>query len=125
MNKFATFLRHAKSSLFSDESNLAARIVLGNTSSDMDSVVGSHVLAYMLTLQTSELWTPIVNCQKQDFSSKVEIKKHMVEDCGLNLEEHMVFWDDLLKCAATASKPGSVTQIALFDHNLLDPAQAS
>jgi hypothetical protein len=43
MDKFRQFLKKSKSS------NEFKRVVLGNTSSDMDSVVGATVFAYFLS----------------------------------------------------------------------------
>jgi inorganic pyrophosphatase/exopolyphosphatase len=47
--------------------------VMGNTSADMDSVVGSLGLAYYLSLKTGEMWTPVINCESDQFRLKVEI----------------------------------------------------
>ena len=61
MLKFKSFLHNTKKLL---DSQTPLRIVLGNTSADMDSVVGSLGLAYYLSLKTGENWTPVINCAK-------------------------------------------------------------
>lgn len=67
---------------------------MGNTSGDMDSIVGAMGLAYYLTLKNQELWTPIVNCAKADLILKTEIYCHLINDCSLDAED-MFFWDEL------------------------------
>lgn len=61
MLKFKSFL-HSTKNLLASQTPL--RIVLGNTSADMDSVVGSLGLAYYLSLKTGQSWTPVVNCAR-------------------------------------------------------------
>ncbi len=90
MNKFRLFLRDCKSMLINTEAPV--RLVLGNTSADMDSVVGSMGLAYYLSLKTGNLWTPVINCKRDQLRLKVEIQLHLVENCGINLDE-LIFWD--------------------------------
>jgi inorganic pyrophosphatase/exopolyphosphatase len=98
------------------ETDTPIRIVMGNTSGDMDSVVGALGLAYFLTLKTKEDWCPVINCASDDFNLKVEIFKHLIEDCKLNTNEHLLFWDQFV----TLKRP--LEEIALFDHNLIDGA---
>jgi len=62
MNKLRAFLRESKTLLCNTETPV--RLVMGNTSADMDSVVGSLSLAYYLSKKTGEIWTPVVNCSK-------------------------------------------------------------
>lgn len=50
MNNFIAFLKSAKVSA----STNSIRLVMGNTSGDMDSIVGALGLAYYLTLKTKE-----------------------------------------------------------------------
>lgn len=92
------------------------RIAIGNTSGDMDSIVGAMGLAYYLTLKTKQLWTPVINCAAQDLKLKTEIYCHLIEDCGLNPSD-MFFWDELLK----SDRP--IEEIALIDHNVLAEEQ--
>lgn len=71
MNKFRKFLLESKNLLISSEDPV--RLVLGNTSADMDSVVGSLGLAYYLSLKTGNIWTPVINCRSDQLRLKVEI----------------------------------------------------
>lgn len=90
MNKFRQFLKECKSVFVGTDAPI--RLVLGNTSADMDSVVGSLGLAYYLSLKTGNLWTPVINCTKDQLRLKVEIQLHVVENCGINPDE-LIFWD--------------------------------
>ena len=76
MNNFIAFLKQAKTL-----NSSPIRLVMGNTSGDMDSIIGAMSLAYFLTLKTKQQWTPVVNCHESDFKLKVEIYKHLVTDC--------------------------------------------
>ena len=71
MNKFKTFLKDTRSALLRADASL--NLVMGNTSGDMDSIVGALGLAYYLTLKTKTLWTPVVNCKRSELRLKVEI----------------------------------------------------
>ena len=68
---------------------------MGNTSGDMDSIVGALSLAYILTLKTKNDWVPVVNCNQSDFKLKVEIYKHLVQDCQVQ-QDNLLFWDELV-----------------------------
>ena len=92
------------------------RIAIGNTSGDMDSIVGAMGLAYYLTLKTKQLWTPVINCASQDLKLKTEIYCHLIEDCGLNPND-ILYFDELL----TSGQP--IKEIALIDHNVLTEEQ--
>jgi len=72
------------------------RIVLGNTSGDMDSIFGALCLAYYMTLKTKQLWTPIVNCAAADLKLKAEIYCHIVQDCKIKVDS-MLYFDELAK----------------------------
>ena len=54
------------------------RIAMGNTSGDMDSIVGALGMAYYLTLKEGKLWVPMVNCNKDELLLKPEIYDHIV-----------------------------------------------
>lgn len=93
------------------------RLVMGNTSGDMDSIVGAMGLAYYYTLKTQTLCTPVVNCAKSDLRLKAEIYKHIVLDCGISADD-LLFWDELV----ALKRP--LEEICLIDHNVIDEAQA-
>lgn len=92
------------------------RIAIGNTSGDMDSIVGALGLAYYLTLKTKQLWTPVVNCAAADLALKAEIYCHLVQDCKIK-QDSMLYFDELAKC-------GEIAEIALIDHNVIAAEQA-
>jgi hypothetical protein len=48
------------------------RIVIGNTSSDLDSCGGCLVLAWYLTVKSDMkiVYLPIINCKKEEFKYK-------------------------------------------------------
>ena len=60
------------------------RIVMGNTSCDVDSAIGALVLAYYLTKKSDgqETWVPVINAPKKDFFCNLEIIQHL-KDCGI------------------------------------------
>ena len=56
------------------------RIVMGNTSCDMDSAVGAITLAYYYTTKLNQPYVPVINCKKDEFQYRLEIAMHM-SDC--------------------------------------------
>lgn len=74
------------------QTNTPLRLVIGNTSGDMDSIVGAMGLAYYYTLKTKTLWTPVINCAKLEIKLKAEIYKHVIEDCKIDIDD-LLFWD--------------------------------
>lgn len=94
MKAFSLFLKSTKSNVITTDKPV--KIVMGNTSGDMDSIVGAISLAYYLTLKHKEEWTPIVNCARVDFPLKVEIFKHLIQDCKLNIDEDLLFWNEFI-----------------------------
>jgi len=53
------------------------RIVMGNTSCDVDSAIGALVLAYFYTVKLQQQWIPVINCRREDFFCNLEIVKHL------------------------------------------------
>lgn len=113
MKAFVSFLQESRHHLL-DSSHV--RLVLGNTSADCDSVVGSLALAFFLHASTNQMWTPVINCQRSEFKARVESWQHVVRDCKIQ-EERLVFWDDL-------PETKNIVEVCLFDHNQLDEEQA-
>ena len=97
MQRFRTYLSNATTAIRSGklgtDGNPKLRIVVGNTSCDMDSVVGALTLGYFLTEKTSELWAPVVNCRRVDFYCNLEIVKHL-ENCKIP-QTDLYFIDEL------------------------------
>jgi len=115
MHSFVSYLRDVKKDVTT--SNQSIKLVMGNTSGDMDSIVGAMALGFFLTLKTGQMWTPVVNCAKKDLALKTEIYVHVIEDCKLNLDD-LFFWDEMLEL----KRP--IDEIAIIDHNMIDEEQA-
>ena len=111
MQTFKNYLKEVKNSALNSDKPLL--LVMGNTSGDMDSIVGALGLAYFYTLKYGEQWTPVINCNKADFSCKAEIFLHVVTHCKINVDD-ILFWDEMMDLKRHYS------QIALIDHNILD-----
>lgn len=95
------------------------RIVLGNTSCDMDSAIGALCLAYLYSRQNAdEVHVPVINCNRASFFTNIEIVKHL-QQCQIP-QEHLYFYDEF---KAQFPDPNSVEEVALIDHNCLDPTQ--
>ena len=73
----------ARAGKLGTEGHPELRIVLGNTSYDMDSCVGSLSLAWYYTVKTEKLFLPLINCKRTDFKNKLNIAMHLLEDCKL------------------------------------------
>ena len=89
MDYLREYLGKAKEHLMGDE---PVRIVMGNNSGDVDSIVGALGLAYFYHLRYGQMWIPIVNCDKDNFPLSTEIYQHVITDCELE-EDDLVFWD--------------------------------
>ena len=113
MNTFKNYLKSVKKDAMKTQKPL--HIVMGNTSGDMDSIVGSLGLAYFFTMKYGEQWTPVVNCNKADFHMKTEIYLHVVENCKINIDD-LLFWDEMIALKR------HYAQITLIDHNMFDAA---
>ena len=114
MDIFRTFLAKAKEELMTTEGSV--RIVLGNTSGDMDSIVGALGLAWFYSLRSGQHWIPIISCDRKDFKLRSEIHKHIVEHCKINVDD-LIFWDEFMPLKRT------IDEIGLIDHNKIDPVQ--
>ena len=53
------------------------RIVMGNTSCDVDTAIGALVLAYYYQSKLNQQWVPVINCNRADFFCNLEIVKHL------------------------------------------------
>ena len=53
------------------------RIVMGNTSCDVDSAVGAICLAYYYSRKLNQQWVPVINCNRADFYCNLEIVLHL------------------------------------------------
>lgn len=93
----------------------AIRIVMGNTSCDVDSAVGALVLAYYYSLKLNQQWVPVINCRRQDFYCNLEIVKHLA-NCQIS-QSDLYFYDEFREQFPDANM---IEEMALIDHNILD-----
>lgn len=63
------------------------------------------------------MWTPVVNCSRDDLQLKAEIYCHLIDDCNLTLDD-MFFFNELI----ALKRP--IEEIAIIDHNVIDTVQA-
>jgi inorganic pyrophosphatase/exopolyphosphatase len=115
MDIFIKYLRDAKS--YASLHGKPLRICLGNTSGDVDSIVGALGMAYFLTLKEGKQWVPLINCNKDELKLKPEIWEHLIVQCKIPLDA-MLFYDELL------SYKREHVEYAIIDHNKLDESQA-
>ena len=113
MEAFRHFITHARSSV---KSQAALKICMGNVSVDMDSVVGSLILAYYYNLKLKEVYIPVINCKRSFFPIKLDINMQLTN----HKVPEMIFFDDDINQAGTIEK---VQEVALIDHNKLDITQ--
>ena len=104
----------AKSGQLGSEGSQPLRLVLGNTSCDMDSVIGAICLGYYYTKKLGSLYVPVINCNKKEFYYNLEIVLHL-SDCGIDLDD-LWYYDEY----KATYPPEKVTEVALVDHNVLD-----
>ena len=91
---------------------------MGNTSADMDSVVGSLALSWYYGETTKNAYSPVINCLRNELRYRIEIIEHL-NKFGLDeafLKENVIFADDL-KLPDEGFK--SIESIALVDFNQL------
>ena len=109
----------AKSGTLGTDGKPPLRIVMGNTSCDMDSVVGALTLGYYYTRKSTDgqLFVPVINCNANDFFCNLEITMHL-QDCKI-AQDDLFFWDTF-KATYTAEQ---VSEVIIVDHNILDVTQ--
>jgi len=97
------------------------RICLGNTSTDLDSCVGSILLSYFLTNAQRGDYSPFVPVINGSLSKLMTCKTliHHFQSSNIPLSS-LVFYDELME--ATKSKANKL-EVILYDHNELDPIQ--
>ena len=91
------------------------RIVMGNTSCDVDSAIGAICLAYYYKKKLNQEWIPVINCRREDFFCNLEITKHL-ENSQIS-QSDLYFWDEF---RAQYPSPEAIDEVALIDHNILD-----
>ena len=119
MPNFRKWLTQTKLSVSKGEFGPSAgkklRVVMGNTSCDVDSAVGALVLAYYYSKKLGNSWVPVINCRREDFFCNLEIVRHL-QNCQISQDE-LYFYDEFRQQYPDAE---SVEELALIDHNILD-----
>ena len=71
-------------------------LIFGNTSADMDSVVGSILMSWYYGTKTGIKYTPVIYCTRHELNFRFEILQHL-SIFGINewfLRENVVALDD-------------------------------
>ena len=108
----------ARQGKFGTEGHPVLRVALGNTSCDMDSVIGAITMGYFYTVKSGNLFLPIINSDKAAFKHNNEIVRHL-EDCKIAADD-LYFFDEF----RAQYKGEQVEETVLIDHNLLDASQS-
>jgi inorganic pyrophosphatase/exopolyphosphatase len=102
-------------------------ICIGNVSCDMDSTIGSIILAYYLTHKSKyfddygnyeKLWIPVINCPRSEIVARIDICFHLKTfDVDPN---KLIFVDDI---DFNYYAQNNNLNVAIIDHNKLDITQ--
>mmetsp|Transcript_50636 Transcript_50636/g.58053 ORF Transcript_50636/g.58053 Transcript_50636/m.58053 type:complete len:385 (+) Transcript_50636:50-1204(+) len=94
------------------------KFVMGNCTADMDSVVGSTLLAYQLSLQYQKSYIPVINTSREELPARIEIN-HLLETCKVSSED-LIFWPEVYPTIKEISDTSDEPFIVLFDHCILE-----
>lgn len=125
MQKFRTWLSTSAQSVRTgafgpaEANSDKLRIVMGNTSCDVDSAIGALALAYYYSTKLQQQWIPVINCRREDFFCNLEIVKHLA-NCQISQDE-LYFYDEFRQQYPDVA---AIDEVALIDHNLLDTDQS-
>ena len=92
MNNLKQYLETA----MQDNRPVYKNLVFGNTSADMDSVVGSILMSWFYGTKTGVSYTPVVYCTRHELTFRFEILGHL-STFGIDepfLRENVIFKDD-------------------------------
>lgn len=105
------FLKKAKELV---ESNNIKKIVVGNESADLDSIISANLLAFTYSKMNEENIIPLINCNKRDYKLRTEsyglLKRYDID------QNDLIFVDDL--DASLLENPKDL-QVIIVDHNKL------
>ena len=83
--------------------------MLGNSSADYDSIMGSLIMAFLLTSTTGTLHVPVIDCMREHLGLRFEVmavlKKYKIDG-----ERVFLFREEMLQ-----RREGWV--VSLYDHN--------
>ena len=77
MQRLRTWLNASAQRMRAGGQNQPVKIVMGNTSCDVDSAIGALVLAYYYSRKLKQQWVPVINCNRADFYCNLEIVTHL------------------------------------------------
>ena len=73
MNTLKTYLRTARQ----ENNQVYKNLIFGNTSADMDSVVGSILMSWFYFTKTGVYYTPVIYCTRHELTFRFEILHHL------------------------------------------------
>lgn len=92
---------------------LKPRIVLGNQSADLDSIVSAISMSFYLTSVNKRDFIPVINSTKEILKSK--------QECMYLFNYFSIDLDDLV--FLSECKPKEIAEVVLVDHNELDEVE--
>ena len=95
-------------------------LIFGNTSADMDSVVGSVLMSYFYGRKTGNKYTPVVYCTRHELTYRFEILEHLAL-FGIDepfMRDNFVFAEDFKDQEAEVF--ANIESVGLIDLNRLD-----
>ncbi|CUG62141.1 acidocalcisomal exopolyphosphatase, putative [Bodo saltans] len=112
------FLYRCKAAIAAGQ--LHPKIVLGNEGGDMDSIVGSVYLAYLLTQVDGgdDPVVPYLNFILDDVPLRNDVVKLLAEE-GIDT----ALFQSVVQSPSELALPARCSEITLFDHNVLAPHQ--
>ncbi|KAJ2496285.1 hypothetical protein IWW47_003825, partial [Coemansia sp. RSA 2052] len=100
-------------------------LVLGNESADLDSIVSSLTLAYVLSQKTT-MAIPVINTNRSDMvlrPDSTQLLQHTLATSGTTIEEALTFIDDI-NLTELIAKAHPLLDVWLVDHNAPSSRQA-
>jgi len=105
------FLTQAKTLV---TNNTFKKVVVGNESADLDSIISANLLAYAFYKLGDEFIIPLINCKKEDYKLRTEsyglLKRYDVD------ENDLIFIDDI---DASLIQDPKQLEVVVVDHNKL------
>lgn len=91
-----------------------SKVVVGNESADLDSIISANLLAYAYNSMGDKSVIPLINCKKADYKLRTEsyglLKRYNID------QEDLIFIDDI--SADILTKPKNL-EVIVVDHNKL------
>ena len=94
--------------------NTFKKVVVGNESADLDSIISANLLAYAYFKMGDELIIPLINCNKEDYKLRTEsyglLKRYDID------ENDLIFIDSIDD--SLINNPNNI-EVIIVDHNKL------